>query len=78
MGFGMIFAVFQGEVVVERSTSIDFDPQITQISPVPSAGAKGHRRTRRHLRQAGKTRITLRVIRSGNIRNSLKLQLVMT
>ena len=28
----MIFAVFQGEVVVGKTTSIDFDPQISQIT----------------------------------------------
>ena len=49
--FGIFFATFQAEVVVERSVSIYFDPQtrlplrgtsgqvsqIAQITPVPSA-----------------------------------------
>ena len=41
MKFGMFFAKFRSEVVVEQSASIYFDPQIAQIAqitPVPSAG----------------------------------------
>lgn len=62
MGFGIIFAVSQAEVVVEQSASIEFDPQ----TRLPLRGTSGQ-----------VSQITLKAIRSGDIKNSLKSQGVM-
>ena len=35
----MIFAVFKAKVIVKQSASIELDPRVLQISPVPSVGA---------------------------------------